>query len=397
MPVPARASWSTQSVAGTQVEVYVPASTSKIGTGRGLVVVLHGCSQSVDSLRDFGNFETAAEDYGLVIAIPGVPNGGVFAGCWDYYGAEHTRSSRHNAAVISLAEAMTEDPTYDIDSSQVYVSGLSSGAGQAAVAGCLAPDIFAGVAIVAGPAVGTSATQIGTVASTGDQAAELCRQLAADSPGLDSQLAIAMTDTGDFIVAQGYAEVHAQMYGELFGGGLESMSSSSVDVATLPGSSPTGEGMIYSDAAGGRIMWLQTDGVGHAWPAGSGTTGGALSFVSGEGVNFSLVMAEFFTANNTRAGGDSDPSDSAGGGSTGGDAESSAGGGSSSGAAASSSDPTAGQGEGSASDTRDYIEPSGCQCETRGVGQNPTSWLVMLGLVAFLRSRKRRRLANVYW
>jgi poly(3-hydroxybutyrate) depolymerase len=403
-PATARAAWETKSIAGMDSRVYTPASASKIGEGHGLLVVLHGCSQTADQLQQYGNFEPAADEFGWVVAIPNVPGGGVYAGCWDYYGPDHTRTTRHDGPLIDLTETMRDDPAYDIDPAQIYISGVSSGGGQAAVSGCLAPELFAGIGIVAGPAVGTTINDIATVASTGSQAAEVCRQLAgSNSAQLASQLAIAFTDSSDYVVAQGYAEVHAEMYGELIAGDFASMTESMLDVASLPGASPSGVGSVYSDGVGDRVMWLKTDGNGHAWPAGSGESGGgALSFVSGTGVNFSYLMAEFFTANSVRADGTWDPSDSGGSDTDSGDGSSSDGsdsGGSDTGAGSSSGADGGSSGASSVGDTEGGagadgpIEPSGCQCRSRPVGQNPTcAWLVLVG---FLGSRMRRRPANV--
>jgi poly(3-hydroxybutyrate) depolymerase len=314
-PTDVAAAWETQSLAGMQTRIYTPSTTSKIGTGRGLLIALHGCTQQAAMLADHGNFEPAAEEFGFVVAIPDVPGGGVVAGCWDYYGALHTRTSGHNGAVIGLAEALRDDSTYGIDPDQIYLSGLSSGGGQAVISGCLAPEVFAGIGVLAGPAAGTTITQISSAGTTGSAAADVCRQLAGDrAPDLETQLALTFTDSGDFIVAQDYALVNAEMYAELFAGGLSQMTASPVDVSALEGAAPVGQATSYSDGTTDRILWLKTDGVGHAWPSGSGESPGPLTYVSGAGPNIAYVMAERFTANNSRADGDWDPSDSDSGG-----------------------------------------------------------------------------------
>ncbi|MCA9541926.1 MAG: PHB depolymerase family esterase, partial [Myxococcales bacterium] len=136
--------WTARAVAGLNVQVYRPAAAGAVGQGRSLLIVLHGCAQSVDPLRDRGGLNIAAEHHGMVIAVPAVPNGGVVAGCWDYYGDQHTRQNRHNGPVLALVDALLGDAALGIDPDQVYVAGLSSGGGEAAVLACLAPDVFAG-------------------------------------------------------------------------------------------------------------------------------------------------------------------------------------------------------------------------------------------------------------
>ena len=63
------------------------------------MVSLGGCGQQAagnTEFRDQSNWQQTADDYGLVVAIPNAPGGGVLAyGCWDYYGVEHSRDNRH--------------------------------------------------------------------------------------------------------------------------------------------------------------------------------------------------------------------------------------------------------------------------------------------------------------
>jgi poly(3-hydroxybutyrate) depolymerase len=50
------------------------------------------------------------------------------------------------------------------------------------VMGCLAPDVFAGIGINAGPTVGTTSGQIGSVAVSQAQGTATCRTFAARHP-----------------------------------------------------------------------------------------------------------------------------------------------------------------------------------------------------------------------
>ena len=65
------------------------------------------------------------------------------------------------------------------------MAGLSSGGGETMVLGCMAPDIFAGVGINAGPPPGTTTAQIGSVPSgyTATTAANNCKALAGSNSG----------------------------------------------------------------------------------------------------------------------------------------------------------------------------------------------------------------------
>src|SRR5262245_12543363 len=129
------AGWSTETIAEMRVDLYVPSAP------KALLIALHGCTQDPDALRDRAHFEAPAEAHDAVVALPAVPNGGVIAGCWDYYGTDHTLDSRHDRYLVALVDALVG--TYAIDANQIYLIGISSGGGETAVMGCLAPDRFA--------------------------------------------------------------------------------------------------------------------------------------------------------------------------------------------------------------------------------------------------------------
>lgn len=303
----AAASWATRTEAGMQTHVYRPDTRSAVGDGRALLIVLHGCVQSGANLRDYGTFESAADDTGTVVALPEVPGGGVIAGCWDYYGANHDRGSRHDDDLLALVDALLADPELDVDPDQVYLAGLSSGAGQSVVMGCLAPDVFAGIGIAAGPAVGTTESEIAFVTTTADAAATTCRGLAGGaSDAFATQQVAAITGTMDFTVAQDYARINAETFASVYGGDLES---TPLDVTTLPGAMPQGTGTLYADAMGQRVTLVAMNGVGHTWPTGSGD-GYELLFVSPQGFDFGRYLMEWFQAGNRRVDGGPAPTPS---------------------------------------------------------------------------------------
>lgn len=315
-PSPAAADgvWSTRVVAGMTTYVYTPATAGVVGEGRGLLIALHGCSQAATVLRDLGNWAGAAEAYGMVVAVPGAPNGGVLLGCWDYYGGNHTRSQGHPAALLGLAAALGADPGLDIDPAQVYVAGLSSGASMAMVMGCLAPDVFAGVGVDAGPTVGTSSSQISSVSTTQQAASALCTSLAGVHKGaFATQLTSVLAGTSDYIVAQGYTDLNAAVMAQLYA----ASPSGGFNVADLEGYQPAGTGKLWSDAVGPRVSMIKATGLGHAWPAGSGA-GADKSYVSPKHVNYAWYLADFFSANNRRVcadcGGEDDGGEESGGG-----------------------------------------------------------------------------------
>ncbi len=288
----ALASWQQASPGGVSTHIYTPSTDGPLG----LLIGLHGCTQSAQALRDRGNWEPAAEDFGLMVALPSVPNGGVIAGCWDYYGAAHTRDNRHNGAVLEMVRALQAQN--NIDASRVYIAGLSSGASQAAVLGCLAPDIFAGVGINAGPTVGTAASQIAIVSTTAAEGAQLCRSLAgSNASALSTQLASIIYGSSDFIVSKGYNALNAEVLSSLY----DAPQQDTFDISSLQGHNPSGTGTSWSDSRGPRVSLIEVQGMGHAFPAGSGP-GAEISFIATEGPAWPYYLASFFQRNDRRAG-----------------------------------------------------------------------------------------------
>lgn len=290
-PAIAEATWQTETIGGTSVHVYSPSAP------RGpLIVALHGCAQAATVLRDRGGWEGPAEAAGAVVALPEVPGGGVLAGCWDYYGTAHTPTNRHNGPLLAITAALVGDAARGIDAAQVYLVGLSSGATQAVTTACLAPQVYAGVGMAAGPAVGTEASQASFVSTTAAAAASVCRSLAASEvAALDSQLAAIVYGASDFIVARGYGALNADMFADLYG--APAVSAFAVDA--LEGYAPAGTGAVRSDAVGPRVSSIEVAGMGHAFPAGTGP-GPVVSYVASEGPSWPAYLLTFFAENNRR-------------------------------------------------------------------------------------------------
>ncbi|MDR7310191.1 poly(3-hydroxybutyrate) depolymerase [Nocardioides luteus] len=304
-PAAASGSWSARTAGGMTTQLYVPSTAPTLGAGRALMVSLHGCVQTSANLRDGGNWAATAEARGMVVAVPAAPNGGVLLGCWDYYDSNHSRTSpgRHDDNLLQLVDDLLADPALDIDPDQVYLSGLSSGGGETMVMGCLAPDVFAGIGINAGPTVGTTAAQIGSVAVTQSQATSTCRTFAGSaSAGFDSQLTSVIYGSNDTTVAPGYNTLNAQVMAGIYGAG----SQSDFSLSGLAGNNTAGSGTLWSDGSGPRVSLIQNTGMGHNWPAGGGP---GAAYVTTNSIDYPAYVTDFFFDNNRRVDRSTDPTD----------------------------------------------------------------------------------------
>lgn len=291
----AAGSWQNgQSLGGfSSVNVYTPSSYSPVGpeASRSLLIVLHGCTQAI-SAYNTANLEDAAEAYGMVIAVPDAQHKEGFS-CWAYWSNSNSgtpsRSKLDYENLIQLAQQMTGDTTRLIDVNQVYLAGLSSGAAFANTTACLAPDIFAGMGVSAGPSIGTSSSgALGSCEST--NVASRCLNYAGSyASHLNTQIASVAQADDDATVSTCYNTQNANGLASVYG------------VSQLPGTNALGSGAntatesLWQDNRV-SMVWFH-GGVGHAWSGGSGASG---SYVSGNSINYASYLGEFFANNNQR-------------------------------------------------------------------------------------------------
>lgn len=292
----AQAEWKNETISSLQTHLYIPKTTAASAPKRALMINLHGCAQKADDLKKDGNWETTADEFNMVVAIPKVPNGGVYAGCWDYYGADHTRTNRNNGPILELVKNLLSRSELSIDPEQVYISGLSSGGGEAMILGCMAPDVFAGMGLNAGPSTGTSAGEIGRPQTSLDKMLSVCKTLAgSNAEFFKTQLTSIIYGNNDFIVNPAHDTNNAQIMSTVYG----ATTKASFDTKKLPGSMTEGTGTMFSDSSGPRVSLIMNTNLGHNWPAGQG--GNAGNFISKKSINYPAYLARFFFENNRRS------------------------------------------------------------------------------------------------
>ena len=284
-------SWGgIQTLNGMSTYTYTPQNPPAMNGKRALMIALHGCSMDGSDAKNGYNWETSADMYGMVIVAPSAPNGGVIAGCWDYYGnTNQTRSNRHNDNLLGLVDTMLANNSLNIDPAQVYISGLSSGGGQTITMGCVAPDVFAGLGINAGPAPGTSSGQIGSVAGTTSAQVSTCSGWAgSNSAHFNSQITSIVHGAADYTVATGYGQRDFDIMASIYGANQETGSHS-----------VTGGGTEITATKEGKevVSYISVAGMGHAWPAGSGP---GCNYCDTNKVNYPEFLSDWLFHNNRR-------------------------------------------------------------------------------------------------
>ncbi len=281
--------WTKSSIVGfSEVHTYVPPTESPVGEGRALMIVLHGCTQPAETFKTT-NLDRVGDEWGMVIAAPLAQYMTGYS-CWGYWEGPISRTNKDYKNVIDLAIELRDDPSYGIDPNQVYVAGLSSGGAFAMSVGCLAPDVFAGMGLAAAPSAGTSSNGAFALEGSAASVAADCEAYAGSNASyFDTQITNTLFGSGDYTVPQGYGLQNAEAMAKIYGVSKTAGTSQVTDY--------TGKTAAETRWSGGRISMLELDGVGHAWPGGTGTSG---SWTDSSSINYGMYLGKYFANNNMR-------------------------------------------------------------------------------------------------
>jgi poly(hydroxyalkanoate) depolymerase family esterase len=155
--IPAGAQYLTRyhrSAAGSRhYKLYLPASHPTRPVG--LILMLHGCSQTPDDFAIGTHMNTLAEKHGLAVVYPAQARGHNAASCWNWFQPSHQRRGTGEPAILSsLTRKLTKE--FGLDRSAVFVAGLSAGGAMAATLVNLYPEIYSAAGIHSGLAHGSA-------------------------------------------------------------------------------------------------------------------------------------------------------------------------------------------------------------------------------------------------
>lgn len=282
--------WLEEAIGGfDEVHLYVPKTTSPVGKGRSLLLVLHGCMQKPSAFTT-ANLDVAADEFGAVIAAPFAKYKQGYD-CWAFWRKPTRTGANDYALLLSLVEELVSDPDLQIDRAQVYITGISSGGTFAMQTACMAPEIFAGMGIYAAPSPGTPAyeTLKPGKAGTVDSTVASCFEFAGEHKyAFANQLMNAATGENDPLTNPLYAMQNAQAMGQIY------------EVAQQDQTHFIDEenGADETRWKNGRVSHLSIRSVGHDWSGGEKARG---SFISPNGLNYTRYLLRFFSAGTLRA------------------------------------------------------------------------------------------------
>ncbi|ASW02231.1 extracellular catalytic domain type 1 short-chain-length polyhydroxyalkanoate depolymerase [Paraburkholderia aromaticivorans] len=270
-----------------QYGLYIPAGHAF--EAMPLVVMLHGCTQSIDEFAEGTRMNVLADRFGFAVVYPEQSKHVHSHRCWHWYDAGENAGGAEARAVVSLVDALIAQ--HGFDSERVYVAGISAGAGLTALLAVNYPEHFAAVALHSGPAFGEARSGIAAMdvmrRGARREPAELVDETAdvASYPGMP---AIIIHGDADHVVAPVNADQLAVQFLRLN------------RVVDQNGARKSGEvreerkgGVVMRDyLRGGRrlVRLCRVQGLAHAWSGGDD----AVPFHSAKGPDASAMVWEFF-------------------------------------------------------------------------------------------------------
>jgi poly(hydroxyalkanoate) depolymerase family esterase len=274
---------------------YVP-SSYRAGTAVPLVVVLHGCTESADVMRQLTRFDALAEAKGFLVVFPEQPQSANYLHCWNFFqDAQMHRGSGEPSLIAGITDWVRQH--YSVDSRRIYVAGLSAGGAMASVMGATYPDVYAAIGVGSGCEYAATATCAGYRSADPTAAAQAAyKEMGSRARPLP---VIAFEGDKDTTVPPVNADQLVQQWqltADLADDGNANGSISRTPTSTVEGQVPNGRSYTihtYGDAQAKELVqyWV-VHGMTHAWSGGCSCE----SYADPQGPDATAAMYGFFQA-----------------------------------------------------------------------------------------------------
>jgi poly(hydroxyalkanoate) depolymerase family esterase len=135
-------------------KLHIPAS---LPSGAGLVVVLHGCTQTAATYDHASGWSRLADEHGFAVLYPEQSRANNANLCFNWFvPADMVRDGGEALSIAQMIEVVCAE--HAIDRRRVFITGLSAGGAMANVMLATYPEILSGGAIIAGLPYGVATT-----------------------------------------------------------------------------------------------------------------------------------------------------------------------------------------------------------------------------------------------
>jgi poly(hydroxyalkanoate) depolymerase family esterase len=288
-PTPGGAQFLTRSFSSAagarEYKVYVPASRPQ--APRGLILMLHGCTQTPDDFAAGTNMNAVAEAHGLMVAYPHQPKSANASACWNWFNpADQNRDAGEPSIIAGLTQSLVSE--FAADPRRVFVAGLSAGGAMAAVMGATYPDLYAAVGVHSGLAY-RSANDVASAFATmrgpsGHAPAPARRGASATEPGVPT---IIFHGSRDRTVHPSNADRIVEAARDRLATGMDPE-----EIRGVEGGRGYARKILRGSGGVPVVEFWRIEGAGHGWSGGRHEG----SFADPKGPNASVEMVRFFLA-----------------------------------------------------------------------------------------------------
>ncbi|MES2956579.1 MAG: PHB depolymerase family esterase [Pseudomonadota bacterium] len=279
--------------AGTRsYKVYVPAQVFE--GPRPMVVMLHGCTQSVEDFAAGTRMNRLAAEHGFLVVYPEQAAHANPSRCWNWFNRQdQVRDSGEPSLLAGVVREVAQ--RHRADPRRIFVVGLSAGAAMAVVLGETYPELFAGVGAHSGLPYGSAHDIPSALAAMKGARSGQPSSIAARNSGRAAQPVPTIVFHGDrdhTVHHRNATEIVKQAKDALLAReGRPALTTETGDGIAAGGRSYSRT--VYADGAGKvHIESWTLHGGGHAWSGGDPRG----SYTDSTGPDASREMVRFFFA-----------------------------------------------------------------------------------------------------
>jgi poly(hydroxyalkanoate) depolymerase family esterase len=271
----------TNGASSRNYKLYIPSAYT--GEPLPLIVMLHGCTQDPDDFAAGTRMNEWAERKGFLVAYPAQTARDNGANCWNWFEpVQQMRDGSEPSAIAGIVDDIAA--SHRVAADRVFIAGLSAGGAMAAIAAASYPEIFAGVAVHSGLAVGAAhdvasafAAMKGRASASGHGIRGAAVPTIVFHGDADSTVVQANGDAVVQLALQAYLQADADLQKR--------------EAANAPAGAKRCTTTVYDDATGRPVVedWVVHDGA-HAWFGGDPKG----SFTDADGPDASAEIVRFF-------------------------------------------------------------------------------------------------------